>query len=174
VDLSESKLTRQARFFEVIAGLAKPPLDCLAWFGHGLPRSLPQPWIGLKDVDHFASVFASSKVPRQTVVLYACSTGAGGVGGDGGFADALRDALCRAGSVNCRVVAHVTAGHATRNPNVRFFDGMGSATGGAGGYYPVAPGSALWKKWVRALRETDMRFRFPFLSVAEIHAELAG
>lgn len=168
IDMSEGKLVRGMRFCQAISARAKPPLDCLAWFGHGLASGLPQVGLGLKDVDRIASVFASSKVPRQTVVLYACSTGGGG------FADALRDALCMAGSVNCRVVAHTNAGHCCRNPNVRFFDGMGSAHGGAGGYYPVAPGSALWKRWVKALRETDLRFRMPFMEVKEIHEELAG
>jgi len=49
---------------------------------------------------------------------------------------------------------------------------MGSTVGGVGGYYPVAPGSKLWPKWRKELRETDMRFRFPFMLVEEIHAEL--
>lgn len=110
------------------------------------------------------------------VVLYACLTAADGktpgAGGDGGFADEFRDALCRAGATWCRVDAHTTAGHTTRNPYVRRFEGQGSAVGGTGGQWIVAPKSPLWKPWVRALRETDLRYRFPSMSVAEIHAEL--
>lgn len=114
------------------------------------------------------------------IALYCCSTGedpqddpleAAGTGDDS-FADKLRDALCADGWVHCRVVAHTTAGHTTQNPNVLFMDGMDCADGGVGGYPPVSPKSKLWPKWKKALRTTDLRFRFPFMSPAEIHAEL--
>jgi hypothetical protein len=110
-----------------------------------------------------------------TVALYCCSTGGGpGVGGDGGFADVLRDALCREGALQCHVDAHTTAGHCTRNPHVRRFEGLGSATGGAGGFYLVSPSSPLWKAWKLALSKTDLRLRFPLMGVAEIHGEIGG
>lgn len=110
------------------------------------------------------------------VTLYACSTADGkdpGTGGDGGFADEFRDALCRAGATWCRVDAHTTAGHTTRNPYVRRFEGQGSAVGGTGGQWIVAPKSPLWSRWRKALAETDLRYRFPSMSVAEIHEELS-
>lgn len=124
----------------------------------------------------------SPDISRQLVVLYCCSTGADpqdspreSAGcGDGSFADILRDELCRQGSVGCRVVAHGTAGHTTQNPYALFFDGMGIPDGGVGGYAPVRPSTSAWPKWRAALRTGDLRFRFPFMSAAEIHAELLG
>ena len=113
-----------------------------------------------------------------TVVLYACSTGddpdddpeSAPGSGDGSYADALRDALCQAGATTCRVVAHTTAGHAVRNPHVKFFDGMGSALGGVGAV-PLAPPGML--RVLARMLQTDFAYRFPFMSVAEIHEHLA-
>jgi len=122
-----------------------------------------------------------SGVHAVRVVLYCCLTGnspkgdvaALGMGGDGGFADTLRDALCTAGAVHCQVDAHTTAGHATMNPYVRRFLGMGSSVGGVGGFYIVSPtNKPLWAKWRKALCETTLRFDYPFKSVAEIHDRL--
>ena len=111
------------------------------------------------------------------VGLYACDTGRDldkdrrddleQFGGDGGFADLLRDELCRQGAYFCRVDAHVTAGHTSKNPNVRRFFGDGSHTGGIGGYYPIPFRSKLWKKWRLALK-TPFRYDFPFMTAAEI------
>jgi hypothetical protein len=49
---------------------------------------------------------------------------------------------------------------------------MGSRVGGSGGFWIVEPKSELWKPWVKALKTTDLRFRFPAMTVAEIHSEL--
>jgi len=116
------------------------------------------------------------------VVLYACDTGRDldrdrrddlkAFGGDGGFADRLRDELCKHGAVDCQVDSHTTAGHATRNPHVRRFEGRGSPIGGVGGYYlvPRKP-RAMWRAWRTALR-TPFRFSFPLMAVGEIHRRL--
>lgn len=120
------------------------------------------------------------------VPLYCCSTGndpdedpitAAGTGDDS-FADKLRDALCIERAVNCRVMAHTTVAHTTSNPMVLFMDGMGSTVGGVGGYPPVSPKAGkLWNAWKKSLRDRSantLRFRMPFMTVAEIHEELAG
>jgi hypothetical protein len=67
-------------------------------------------------------------------------------------------------------MAHETVAHTTKNPRVRFFDGMGSYDGGVGGYRPVKLNGLLWKSWVKELRNPDSDFRFwmPHLSVKEI------
>lgn len=115
------------------------------------------------------------------VPLFCCSTGqdpqddpitAAGTGDDS-FADKLRDALCAAGQVDCRVMAHTVAAHTTKNPMVLFMDGMGVATGGVGGYAPASPKSESWSAWKSALQSTSLRFRMPYMSPAEIHAELS-
>jgi hypothetical protein len=146
--------------------------DVLGFFCHGWKTGIQPGW-QLQHVDTLAAVIAEScDTDAPIVALYACSTASGGVGGDGGFADSLRDALCAAGAVNCRVDAHDRPGHCTRNPYVRRFEGQGSPCGGQGGQWIVAPGSPMWKAWRDALRDTDLRLRFPLMTVAEIHKEL--
>ncbi len=153
------------------------PLNLIACFCHGW-RDGVQVGFTRKTLSELSSLPLTSDV---LVALYCCSTGedagkrdvgAPGVG-DGSFADTLRDALCAAGKVNCRVVAHTTVGHTTRNPNALFFDGLGSSVGGTGGLAPVTPKHGLWKTWrARLWGDTDFRFRFPQMSIAEIHAAL--
>lgn len=180
IDLGASKPLRAAQVFAALDPGKGEPWGCIAIFAHGLRSGLPQFGIGLNDVGHMASLMASTKLPGIVVPIYACSTANGDKpskegepGGDGGFADRLRDALCAAGSIECTVDAHATAGHATWNPHVRRFLGAGTANGGIGGKWIVAPGSPLWKSWVKALRPPgDLRFRFPWLTTNEIEEEL--
>lgn len=127
------------------------------------------------------SVIGTS-VNDPVIPLYCCSTGedpqddpltAAGTGDDS-FADKLRDAMCLAGMAQCRTMGHTTVAHTTMNPMVLFMDGMGVPEGGVGGYPPVSPKSAHWTKWKAALRGTDLRFRMPYMTPAEIHAELSA
>lgn len=146
----------------------------VGFFCHGLTREI-ELGFDRKTVGELAAALADVGCDR--VALYCCSTGSGpGVGGEGGFADALRDAMCREGLVWCRVVASITAGHTTANPNKRFFEGRGSPVGGLGGVDIVRKGSALWKPWRRALRDPrdPLRFELADLDVGEIHRRLAA
>ncbi|HEX2677772.1 MAG TPA: hypothetical protein VHM19_14065 [Polyangiales bacterium] len=166
---------RRARMDETLTALRSASvsgkLDVVAVFCHGL-RSGLQVGPDNPTVHEFARAIADACTPNVRVALYACSTGAGpGPGGDGGFADKLRDALCQAGARDCAVFGHDRAGHCTELPYVRAFDGMGSPVGGCGGRWVVAPGSPLWKPWVRALKG-DLRLSYPLLSVAEVHHQL--
>ncbi|MBS7615482.1 hypothetical protein KEJ18_07135 [Candidatus Bathyarchaeota archaeon] len=149
------------------------PLSAVAFFCHGTSRKI-QLGFDLNNVSKLANAIAEDNNTDIKVILYCCLTGSGtGTGGDGGFADKLRDCLCCSGATSCRVVAHTTAGHATRNPFVRFFEGMGSKTGGTGGYYPVEPKSKLWQAWIKKLKEdSEFRFKFPFMAIEDIHSEL--
>jgi hypothetical protein len=118
-----------------------------------------------------------------TIILYCCSTGddpdhddtksAPGVDvGEGSFADAFRDELCKAGHTECRVVAHTTAGHTTKNPYAIVFEGLGSPIGGVGGTMPVTLGQKqLWSTWVKLLK-TSFRFEYPFMTVGMIHERI--
>jgi hypothetical protein len=149
-------------------GEAKP--DRIAFFCHGWPTGI-QFGFNLAHIEALADCIASISDP--IVAIFGCLTGDGPGNGDGHFADMLRDALCSAGSIDCRVDAHTTAGHCARNPYVRRFDGLGSPVGGMGGQWIVATGSALWKPWRKAL-EGDLRFRFSGMEIADIHRELVG
>lgn len=171
VDLGAPLVRRAEQFLDAVDGAVKGvhTLTHVAWFGHGLPRSLPQ--VGVSP-DEFAAHLASPKRPSPTVALYSCLNADGGVGGDGGYADLLRDALCRSGSAWCRVVGHALKGHAGWNPTLREFLGLGSESGGVGGTWVVAPKTRLWPAFVRLMKETDLRWRVPFMTAAEVHAEL--
>lgn len=161
-------LPAAGKFRATIAAIEQHQPDVVAYFGHGLRRSLPQLGITLGNVDTFgAAIAAFATAPR--VVLYACSAADGfGPAGDGGLADGLRDAMVGSGARGAQVDAHRTAGHTTHNPHVRRF--LADTT--RGGVYIVEPESELWRKWVHALKG-PMRFKFPFLTIAEIHAALA-
>jgi hypothetical protein len=162
--------------------------DGVAFFCHGWKTGL-QLGFRNKDVELLARYIQSiSKHDMTNVPLYCCSTAYAKKSGkpptpdaksspgegDNSFADLLRDALCAQGAKLCRVMGHTTVAHTTKNPHVIFFDGMGTTVGGAGGYRPVGPRTENWKAWKRELRkhEGTLRFRFPFMTVAKIHAEL--
>lgn len=160
----------------------KGQLDAVAFFCHGWISGM-QAGFGMRSVGRLATVLHGVAGSDFLVVpLFCCSTGddpdddpMSAVGtGDGSFADKLRDELCKRGVVYNRVMGHTTVAHTTKNPCVVFFDGMGTPEGVEGGYAPVKPGTKSWGPWRRALRVGDFRFRFPFMTAGEIHAELTG
>lgn len=160
-------------------------LRAVGFFCHGLSRQL-QTGHGISHVDALADALTSATLPGAVVALYACDAADTPVknapGGDDGFADRLRDALILRDAEHWQgghVDAHVTTGHTTTNPYVRRFACSLAVPsevplGIVGGEWLVKPGSAAWGTWRRALRETDLRFRFPFMREREIHDELRG
>lgn len=164
-------------------------LDGVAFFCHGFKAGI-QFGFRVEDVPVLAKVLAASlgaapatgsESGRDIITFYACDAARDSdqdrsddleeFGGDGGFADLVRDALCAQGRIYCHVDAHTSAAHTTINPDVRRFRGGGSAVGGPGGYYLVPRKKELWSKWVAALK-TSFRYDFPYLSTAEIHRRL--
>ncbi len=177
VFLVNNRLAPQAMRAEVLY-LLRPPCFNFAFFCHGRTKGI-QFGFGTSNVDELAKAIAAACKPISDprIALYCCNTAGGpGVGGDGGFADLLRDALCRAGAVNCQVDAHVGRGHTTERPYVRRFEGKGSPVGGVGGYFLVAPGSKLWRPWVKAMKDEKgtLRYEFPFMAVDALHNRLMG
>lgn len=157
--------------------------DGVAFFCHGWSRGIQLGFMNGQVQELAEAIQSICEHSMTNVPLYCCSTGddrdkktslSSPGTGDNSFADLLRDALCSQGANYCRVVAHTTVAHTTKNPYVLFFDGMGTPDGGVGGYAPVAPKTANWPRWRRALQKTDLRFRFPFMGVDEIHQELSG
>ena len=171
VELVVASLKPEARWRLVADALAAHPgVEHVCFFCHGWANGLQL--VPMAHVADLARAIAPKRPgPGPVVTLYACSAADGPhLGGDGGFADALRDALCAAGATSCVVDAHVTAGHTTRNPYVRRFVGPLAATGGE---YIVAPKSPLWRRWTRALTG-DLRWEFPALGDDVIRARLAA
>lgn len=178
----DNSLPFATRKFQVLEALeAMPPRFLrVAFFCHGWEKGI-QLGFTLKDVGTLAAAFQRHTDDGVQITIFGCLTGSGvekeAPGGDGGFADELRDALCRAGLARCRVDAHTTAGHATENPHVRRFDGLGSPVGGSGGQWIVAPKSGLWSKWRQKLKLEDkskLWMRFSNMDIGSIHQELLG
>lgn len=169
------------RALRVIAAIEKAvstikKLDAVAFCCHGLRWGIPQLGFTRTNVDMLAH--ALSRIGSKVrILLLACSTGGrikkGPANGDGSYADLLRDALCRAGAVDCSVIGHTTAGVALTNPFVRIFEGLGSPVGGFGGLWVVDPKSPLFLRWKTALKG-DLAFRFPWMPVGQIHRELVS
>jgi len=152
---------------------------CVAFFCHGYKSGIQAGFRSsgkAKNVEELAEAIAAITGKGPIVPLYCCSTAAsparGAAGGDGGFADELRDHLCAEGAVNCRVDAHTTVAHTTKNPYVRRFEGRGSPIGGTGGQFLITPKSKLWKKWRAALRG-PARFHFPWWDTGLVPDKIA-
>lgn len=129
---------------QVVNAIDKHQPSEIVYFGHGLERRLPQLGFSLGHCAQLAEAIAEYAT-APTVVLYACSAADGvGPGGDGGFADVLRDSLCEAGAKGCVVWAHDRAGHTTGNRYVRQFWGPEPAVGGKWLFEPQGP---HWKDW---------------------------
>jgi hypothetical protein len=173
-DLAE----RRAHVLRHVHGLPPGSVKAVAFFCHGYPDGL-QAGFRSEHVKGLARELENVAATELTVALYACSAGADqdastdelhdpGPGGDGGFADRLRDELGELG-VKATVFGHSNAGHCTRNPRVRIF----LPEERRGGHWVVSPDSPLWARWKAFLKGAG-RFQFPFMSAAEIEAELRG
>lgn len=153
-------------------------LDLVAVICHGWRGGLQVGWT-LREVPQLAAALAAAGSPDLRIALYACSTamdaeGRPGTAGDGGFADALRDALVEEmpGWRGC-VVAHDRAGHCCSNPFVVLMD----ASSSAGGQWLIAPDDPLWPRWAAQLRDrsvgSTLRLRYPLMTREEIAQELS-
>lgn len=172
--LEDVRRVIDAARFDVLVFLCHGMHDCLQL---GLSSASPE---ALEDLARTAAIIARSSIPDLRVILYACSTGRDDAPGDtapgsgeNSFADRLRDALCGAGCNYVVVVAHTSSGHATRNPDIRFFQGNGIVAGRVGGETLAYPGTAQYAKLKHLLDHTkEFRFEFPFLTVEAIRARL--
>lgn len=182
-DPAQSIFARRASCNAALRAL-RLPIKSLAFFCHGYRRGL-QAGYQTGHVAELAELLAAHgrMVEGGWVLLYACDTGRDadedtqddrlpGPGGDGGFADALRDALEKR-RLTISVMAHTTRGHTTENPNVRRFV---AGTGGLGGEWYVDPTSPLFQRWARALKDphSTLKWRFPTMTPLELASELAA
>lgn len=177
---------RRRREVEALLDAAPYPLSHVAFFCHGFRRGLQTGHafgpLG-SSVDKLAAAIARNSVPGVRVTLYACDAARDGdaersddskpgPGGEGGFADKLRDALLAHGLRGGHVDAHTVTAHATIAPYVRRFY-VDPEAQDHGGEWIVSPGSAKWQAWRRKLRG-DRRFRlsFPLMSTEAIRGAL--
>lgn len=174
INISLSMKERRKQFADKISCCHSGAMyNCIAFFMHGWAKGI-QCGLRLEDLEEFAyecvqeDVIASgSKENPIYIILYCCLTADVpgspkanqkklGPGGDGGFADRMRDEFCKHDEPWIKIYAHTTAGHTTRNPYVRTFEGKGSQVGGVDGDWLVRPKksgvqSPLWDNWVKAL-----------------------
>jgi hypothetical protein len=179
VDTGRSK---QDRFRDLCAAIERTQPGIVAYFGHGLRDRLPQCGATLANVHRLAEALRTCGThPR--IALFSCLAAddlAHGrddaPGGDGGYADSLRDACVKHGAFGVQVDAHVTAGDAVANPHVRRFAGPEDKDH-IGGQWLVEPRSKLWRAWDKALEPVskggeDYWLKFPTLTTPEIWAHL--
>lgn len=172
VALIDNRKPRAARRAETLAAVrAFGPIAHLGLFCHGW-RNGVQVGFRVQELPALTEALAQmADTSALRVSLYCCSTAHGGTGGDGGFADVLRDQLCERGLINCRIDGHTTRGHTTKNPYVRRFEGEGSHFGGQGGRFIVRPRGPLWREWRACLRDRSdpLRYAMTSLQTSEIH-----
>ncbi len=184
VDLFDNRKPMARRRREVLAALAlakDQDFTSVAFLCHGWEDGI-QAGFNRRTVGQLAKAIQDVvQHSFTTVPLLCCSTGDDptdqwrtGAGGDGSFADRLRDGLCDSGAIYCRVWAHTTKGHTTRNPNVMILDGLGTPEGGVGGQMVARAGTPLFRKLKKALwaKRGDFRFRAPYMTRQAIMAEV--
>lgn len=170
----------QRRAVCTLAMRASSSLDAVAFFCHGWKAGIQAGFMRQHNL-LLARILGQVAKSPASVLLYACETGRDlddetaddrepGPGGDGGFADGIRDA-CDALGRRVTVMGHTTAGHCAENPYARFF---APDAGGKGGAWYVEPQSPLWPLWVSALHDpkSTLRYRFWSMSPTQIAAEL--
>lgn len=187
-DNTQGKATRREQVHaSILASGYKQPIEHIAFFCHGLKDSIQtghtcRTW-GVHTTRTLADlvlIFGVCCAPDLRVTLYCCDTAreagrAKGQGGDGGFADTLRDLMSAHGFAGGWVDGHTVTAHTTKAPFVRRFYTDGNRFGpygGNGGDWIVAPRSPLWKPWARALQSGSLRWRYPRMTIAQIHDEL--
>jgi hypothetical protein len=156
--------------------MAEEKFSSIAYFGHGTWQST-QWGYDLDTIAGLADALRGVMAPDSVIALYACSTADGpstdqtdaradvGPGCEAGIADRLRDALVASHrGWRGHVDAHKVAGHTTENPYV-------VRLGADSTRWVVEPHSANWKWWVSALKKTDLRLRFPLLTIEQIEKE---
>ncbi len=181
---NELPLAKRARTILDALGAAKD-LDYVAFFCHGWAggHSGIQAGFRVQNAPILARAIAVAAKENVRVCTYCCELASdadfdedddnvSGPAGDGGFCDIIRDELAKAGLVHARAIGHTTTAHTTANPFVRVFDADGTRNPHSGGVWMIPPHDRSWRRWKSALKSTDLWARIPFLTRAEVEAEL--
>jgi hypothetical protein len=144
-------------FDQILHGLttAPPQLDTVVYFGHGIKDLMVSAKIGPGFREAFVRALRAACGFGPRIILYACSCGA-----PGGIASAIADGLSDKLAI---VYGHSVAGHAFMNPMVYWYPGGLQAW--VSGAYSI---------WAAKLNDpkSDLWMRFPFLTNAELRAEV--
>lgn len=174
---------RRIAFLKELKNAHNP--NTIVLFCHGSKNRIFGIGYGLVNIDMLAQHIADNVNGSVSIILYACSCGKGK--GDryhigevpvkAGVAMRLGDELARLG-VDFKIVAHISKGHATENPNCVYITKNGVSihkqivvervTWWGGKKDPT--GRKRWLTWVKMLKTNEnFRFRFPFMSQIQIH-----
>jgi hypothetical protein len=173
-------------------------IDCLAVFGHGTPKWIHGIGINYWTVGRLVLYLAVKST--KLILLYSCSCGrskgewalpfrwrmfpkkrkVGEVSKSDGIAMVLADEMAK-NSQRVDVICHATYGHTTMNP---YYYKITTKLENLVFRFPVIdrlvgkeakmdkPLVALWKRWCKALKKTNLRFLFPFMKDTEIIKQL--
>lgn len=177
VRIDQSKTSVQ-RFEDVLRAVRRAQPEIVAIFGHGLWDRFPQFGITKATAADFARELTQfgehgPLVTAPTVLGYACLAAGKGVTGDGSVLDTIRDACVKFGALGVKAWGHETAGHTDKNPHSRCFKGPEAKPENIGGKHVVAPGSKLWRAWVRYCQGPG-RLEFWALPPEELERRLEG
>lgn len=178
-----SKRARRNSIAEKLSRYKGCKLDQVAIFCHGWKRGI-QTGHTTANVDHLARLLHECMAKDGVVSLYCCDTARDldknnkddltpGIGGDGGFADQLRDALVFYGMEGGWVDGHTVTAHTTKTPFVRRFLNTQAAKGVGGGGWIVVPRTDLWNDWKQTLRHSALfRLSYSRFSAARVRRYL--
>lgn len=169
IDTEKDKLSREANrlksqaVYDAMEKAVDGTLDVIAFFGHGMPDSLPTFGLVTGDIERLAPRIKAKCKSKAAILLYACSAGA-----FGGFASTLAYAVNGGSGTENRcimVYGHLNDGHTYHNAQCSYFPGPG---------YVVPPTSPLFRSWYQRMWHTDLWARFPFMSDIALANELNG
>ncbi len=180
-DASEQSMRTQV--LEAITTLPtdEPPLSLVIFICHGWKTGIQFGFsiknsFGERNSRHLLEEIARRSREDLILPIYGCSTAGGDNGGEGHFADFVRDTLCDLGIESCRVDGHTVAGRAMESPWVRRFEGAGNR----GGEWVIDPGQRRrnptqeFIAWRHALENTNLKYRYSLMSTESIRAEVAA
>lgn len=171
IDNKKPRIDMQKQVLKALNKATTSDRAHIAFFCHGWPTGIQFGFGNESSTTKLVDFVAPVSKEEALVTLYCCSTAAGKFNGEGSFADRVRDSfLGLYPDVSFILDAHTKRGHTTENPFVRRFDVDKIDEGGE---FLIKPNTKLWRKWCAALKETDLRLRFPRMTRSEIEAELS-
>lgn len=165
--LRVSKYKRRHQVYDILERNAGLNFDAVGFICHG-GKTWLQPgfrWNHQTGLDALANGIAMASRADIRVVLYACNCATTDYEN---FASRLRDSLVRRRTASVQVDAHHGRGHCTERPYVRRYTGPEYS----GGQWIIMPKTLAWYKWVERLKG-DLRLKFPFMTIPEIHEAIA-
>lgn len=155
----EGHTKTDARCFvqEALGARAGRDLDIVAFLNHGFTNGM-QCGVDTTHAPQLANLVRAACKPSASVPLYACSTGKR-------FASILAGCLVGAGMEGGSVLSHWTAGHLSRNPDVRIFP-ICVGTAGAD-VLPLRDGRDGYARWRGFLHTPTGRWEAATMTHAE-------